>query len=74
MKSSKTPVIGSPERPVNSVPLAQHASAIVTYHGERILAEIPTAIRRFGIFLLVLSISIPIFLAALLVVLWRLGS
>jgi len=36
--------------------------------------EIPTALRRFSLLLLMLSVSIPIFLVALLIVLWRLGS
>jgi hypothetical protein len=50
---------------------AQHARTVVAHHGERILAEIPTTLRRLGIFFLVLSISIPVFFAGLLVVLWH---
>jgi hypothetical protein len=47
---------------------------MVPHHGERILGEIPTAIRRVGTLLLVLSIALPIFLAAFIVVLWRLAG
>jgi hypothetical protein len=54
-------------------PFTHHASAIVLHHGEKILAEIPRAIRRVALLMLVLSISIPVFLVGLLIVLWRLG-
>ena len=41
--------------------------------GEQLLAELPATLRRLRLFLLVLSISVPAFLAALLaVVAWRL--
>jgi hypothetical protein len=56
-----------------SATLTQHARTIVLHHGERILAEIPATLRRVALLMLVLSISIPAFLAGLLVVLWRLG-
>jgi hypothetical protein len=52
---------------------AQHARTVVAHHGERILAEIPTTLRRIGTLLLVLTFSIPVFLAGLLVVLWHLA-
>ena len=74
MKSAKKQVVGSPEQPMTSALFAQHARSVVAYHGERILMEIPTAIRRFSLYLLVLSVSLPVFLVALLIVLWRLGS
>jgi hypothetical protein len=50
---------------------AHHARVMTLHHGERILAEVPTALRRFGILLLALAISLPIFMGALIVVLWR---
>jgi hypothetical protein len=52
---------------------AQHTRTVVAHHGERILAEIPTALRRIGLLFLVLAISIPVFFAGLLVVLWHLA-
>ena len=71
MKSTQSQVIPSPEQPMTGAVFAQHARTVVAHHGERILAEIPTTLRRLGTFLLVLSISIPVFFAGLLVVLWH---
>jgi len=48
----------------------QRAQSIVLYHGERIAAEVPRTLRRLGTLFLVLSISIPVFLATLAVLLW----
>jgi hypothetical protein len=59
---------------MTSSAFAQHARTVVAHHGEQILAEVPRALRRVGMFFLVLAISIPAFLAALIVVLWHLGS
>jgi len=50
---------------------AHHARALALHHGDRILGEIPTTLRRVGLFMLVMSITIPAFLAGLLVVLWH---
>ena len=74
MKSTKTRLLAPPAQPMTSAMFAEHGRAVVAYHGERILAEIPTAIRRFGTLLLVLSISIPIFCVALVAVLWHLAG
>ena len=70
-KSSKPQIVGPSEQPMTSAMFGHYARGVALYHGERILAEIPTVIRRAGIFLLVLSVTIPVFLAALLVVLWH---
>jgi hypothetical protein len=67
-------VVSALPEPMTGSAFAQHARSVVAYHGERILAEIPTALRRIGLLLLVVAISIPAFLAALIVVLWHLGS
>jgi hypothetical protein len=53
--------------------MARPARTIALYHGEKILAEIPDTLRRVGLLMLVLSISIPVFLVGLLIILWRLG-
>jgi hypothetical protein len=50
-----------------------HARTIVAHHGERILAEVPTALRRIGQLFLVLAVTIPVFCAGLLFVLWHLA-
>jgi hypothetical protein len=73
MKSTKTHGVAAPEHPMTATVFAQHARTVVAHHGERILAEIPTTLRRLGTFLLVLSISIPVFFVGLLVVLWHLA-
>jgi hypothetical protein len=52
---------------------SQHALAVVVHHGENILSEIPRMLRRFTTLLLVLAISIPVFFAGLLFVLWHLA-
>jgi hypothetical protein len=71
MRATHRQVVPSPEQPMTGALFAQHARTVVAHHGERILAEIPTTLRRLGIFFLVLSISIPVFFAGLLVVLWH---
>jgi len=68
MKPTKAPVAPTYEAP------AQHARRFLAFHGERILAEIPTTLRRLSLLLLVLAITVPIFLAGLLVVLWQLTN
>ena len=52
--------------------LGRQARSIVVHHGEKILAEIPSTLRRLKTMMLVLTISIPVFLVALLVLVWRL--
>ena len=56
---------------IDNVTFARHARAIVLHHGERILNEVPTTIRRVRHFMLVMTITLPAFLAGLLVVLWH---
>ena len=56
------------------VTLSQHGRTILLHHGEHILAEIPKTLRRFGMLMMMLTISIPIFFAGLLVVLWHLAK
>jgi hypothetical protein len=73
MKTSKTVVVPPPDTPMTNATLAQHARIVVAHHGERILAEIPTMLRRVGLLLLVLAITIPVFCAGLLIVLWHLA-
>jgi hypothetical protein len=59
--------------PNGSATFTHHARTMVLNHGEKILSEIPKTLRRVALLMLVLSISIPAFLGALLIVLWRLG-
>jgi hypothetical protein len=72
MTGSDRPVSTALE-PMSKTTFADHSRAMVVHHGERILSEIPGALRRVGLFFIVMAVSIPIFLAGLLVVLWHLG-
>lgn len=58
-----------------SVALSDRLQAAAATRGEELLAELPAALRRVGLLLLVLSISIPLFLAGCLAVLgwWLVG-
>jgi len=73
MKTAKPQLVPQQTEPMTNAALAQHGRRVIAYHGERILAEVPTTLRRVGLFFLVLAITIPAFLTALIVVLWRLG-
>jgi hypothetical protein len=73
-ENTKPQLVSALTEPMTSTAFAQHARTVVAHHGERILAEIPTTLRRIGLLFLVVAISIPAFLAALIVVLWHLGS
>ena len=53
---------------------ASGSSAVVAHLAETMLAEVPRVLRRVGLLLLVLSISIPVFVVGLLVVLWHLAG
>jgi hypothetical protein len=55
------------------VTLSERLREAAVVRGEQLLAELPATLRRLRLFLLVLSISVPVFLAALLALLvWRL--
>jgi hypothetical protein len=72
MTVSQKPVSTTLE-PMSKTTFAEHGRALVVHHGERILGEVPRALRRVGLFFMVMAVSIPIFLVGLLVVLWHLG-
>jgi hypothetical protein len=56
-----------------TVTLSERLREAAATRGEQLLAELPATLRRLRLFLLVLSISVPVFLAALLALLvWRL--
>jgi hypothetical protein len=59
------------DRPVT---FSQLARTVALLHGEKILSEIPRTLRRVGQLMLVLAITIPVFFAGLLVVLWHLAK
>jgi hypothetical protein len=60
---------------ITPVTLSERLREAAAVRGEQLLAELPATLRRLRLFLLVLSISVPTFLAALLALLaWRLLS
>ena len=74
MKQAKTqPALPVPQPPMTTATFGDHARGVVAHHGTRILAEVPTLLRRVGTLFLVLAISIPAFCVGLLIVLWHLG-
>jgi hypothetical protein len=60
-----------PHARYESATFVHEARTLALHHGNRILGEIPTTLRRVGLFVLVMTITIPAFLAGLLVVLWH---
>ena len=72
-ENTKPQLVSALTEPWTSTAFAQHART-AAHHGERILAEIPTTLRRIGLLFLVVAFSIPALIAGLIVVLWHLGS
>ena len=54
--------------------VARRLRIVAGQRAEEFLAEVPATLRRVRTLLLVVSISIPVFLLGLIVVLWRLAS
>jgi hypothetical protein len=53
--------------------LSERLREVAAARGQQILSELPATLRRLRLFLLVLSVSVPAFLAGLLALLaWRL--
>lgn len=48
----------------STLTVSERLRDIALSRGEELLAEIPGAVRRIGLMLLVLAISVPLFLAA----------
>jgi hypothetical protein len=71
MTMSQDPVSSQLE-PMSKSTFAEHGRAMVVHHGDRILGEIPQALRRVGLFFMVMAVTVPVFLFGLLVVLWHL--
>ena len=69
-RRDKTRLATTKVGPFTAAVFAQHARRVVAHHGEQILAEVPRTLRRLGTLFVVLSITIPAFLAGLLAVLW----
>ena len=72
IKTNKSQLM-PPAEPLPATSVARSTQAMFLDHTDRILSEVPRVLRRVGQFFLVMMISIPVFLAGLLVVLWHLA-
>jgi hypothetical protein len=54
---------------LSSVTLTERLRAAAASRGEELLSELPVTVRRVGLLLLVVAISVPVFLAGCLAVL-----
>jgi hypothetical protein len=58
---------------MTTMTLSERLREAAAARGDQILSELPATLRRVRLFLLVLSVSVPLFLAGLLALLaWRL--
>jgi hypothetical protein len=74
VRTSKARVVPTTEENgLTTATIAQRLRMMAAHRAEEILAEVPSTLRRLRTLLLVATISIPLFLAGLLAVLWHLG-
>ena len=73
MKTSKAELVPMAEGGGASVTLGQQLCVVAAQRAEEILAEVAPTLRRLRTFLLAMTITIPLFLAGLVVVLWHLA-
>jgi hypothetical protein len=58
---------------MSAITLSERLREAAATRGEQLLAELPATLRRLRLLLLVLSVSVPLFLAGVLAILaWRL--
>ncbi len=72
-KNEQVQLVPVTAAPMTNAAFANHARTVVAHHGERILAEVPTTLKRIGQLFFVLSLTIPAFCVGLLFVLWHLA-
>lgn len=70
MRTSKAHVVPTG---LTTVTIGQRLRMVAAHRAEEILAEVAPTLRRVRTFLLVATISIPMFLAGLVAVLWHLA-
>lgn len=73
MKASKTYVVPTAESGLTTMTIGQRLRTVAAHRAEEILAEVAPTLRRLRTFLLVATISLPLFLAGLVAVLWHLA-
>jgi len=73
VRTSKAHVVPTTENGLTSVTIGQRLRMVAAHRAEEILAEVAPTLRRLRTLLLVATISIPLFLAGLVAVLWHLA-
>ena len=73
MRTSKAHVVPTTENGLTSATIGQRLRMVAAHRAEEILAEVAPTLRRLRTLLLVATISIPLFLAGLVAVLWHLA-
>ena len=63
MRTSKAHMVPTTENGLTTVTIGQRLRTVAAHRGEEILAEVAPTLRRLRTFLLVATISIPLFLA-----------
>ncbi len=64
----------APEDTTSNHGILYHLRSVAARHAEELLAEVPATLRRLRTLILVVTIAVPLFLAALIFVIWRIAS
>ena len=73
MRETEAKLVRTEQNASEPMTFGQRLRVLAANRAEEILAEVAPTLRRLRTFLLVGTISIPLFLAGLVVVLWRLA-
>ena len=71
MRTSKAHVVPTTENGLTTATIGKRLRMVAAHRAEEILAEVAPTLRRLRTFLLVATISLPLFLAGLVAVLWH---
>ena len=74
MRTQLEPIARAGDDPTTTSAIARRLRIVAATRAEEALAELPRIARRLGTLLLVLSISVPVFVIALVALLWYLVS
>jgi len=73
VRTSKAHVVPTTENGLTTATIGKRLRMVAAHRAEEILAEVAPTLRRLRTLLLVATISIPLFLAGLVAVLWHLA-
>ncbi len=71
MRTSKAHVVPTTENGLTTATIGKRLRMVAAHRAEEILAEVAPTLRRLRTLLLVATLSIPLFLAGLVAVLWH---